>query len=91
LQPRYPLITSTIFLSDGFTIRSLPATMAKSYGFNVGTSADALLGTGWSLTLAGTAEPMVAWNPAGAVWFEAWPLMSFHAVFCCAEFGAAPG
>ncbi len=41
-----PLMTSAIFLSDGFTINSLPGTIAKSYGLSEGTFRAVLLGMG---------------------------------------------
>ena len=64
---RQPVMTSAIFLSDGFTIKSLPCTMAKSKGRSAGTSRAALLGTALIFKLLGKAAPAVASKLAGAL------------------------
>jgi hypothetical protein len=53
-------MTSATFLSDGFTINSLPCTMAKSYGRNAGTWRAALLGTALIFNALGTTAPAAA-------------------------------
>jgi hypothetical protein len=53
-------------LSDGFTISSLPFTIAKLKDFSAGTLVAALLGTGSVFTVLGTIAPIVALKPDGA-------------------------
>jgi hypothetical protein len=64
------VITSAIFLSEGFTITSFFWTMAKSYGLSEGTSRAALLVTGAVVTLLGTTALTTALNPEGPFWFN---------------------
>ena len=62
----YRVMTSAIFLSDGFTISNLCCSIAKSYVFSAGTSLAALPGTGAIFTPLGTTAPAVASKPDGA-------------------------
>jgi hypothetical protein len=78
----YLVMTATIFLSDGFTIKSWPSIIAKSQGRSAGISLAALAVTGWSLTLLDTTLPMALKKLGGAFCFLASLLRSFQAVFC---------